>query len=431
MGEEIIWQSAITLFVPLKEGEDNIKALQSKLREAQNDVENNGIIPFSKIDTIHFIRFLVIDNAKDQDLNLLPPGLLLSSNFDGTPEGHIEELCSIFPEGIDSIYGHCIGYPNNPDHSTRVTFLLKHRIKEKLFWPGLRGTTRNQVYKDDELFRALQNHIDQENLGNLAPRDIHSRLMDFVKSRGDLNWALEPEPKPSWWFRFKWRWGYWQFLILAILLIVTSFIPLIIWVLYARLLEISYNKKKLHTEHRTEEYQQIVSLENQVLQNQFSVYGTIKKPQWYKRVTVELVLWAFRWNGKYGSSEGVLGGIDSIHFARWIIFNGGNNMMFMSNYDTSWENYFSEFVNRSSGPMNLTFGSMIGYPPIKWLIGQGAKNELEFKRIARLNQYMAELWYSGYPHLSAKNIQNTLRIRQFLSKTEFTDKELTDWLRRF
>lgn len=429
MSKSIIWQSAITLFVPINP--ESKEQLRQTLAIIEDDLEDNALMPFRKINTIHFIRWIIIDNAKDKNMKLLPPALLLSSNFDGTPEEHVHLLCTTYPDGIDAIYRYCKGYPSSPHHKQRVEYLLKYQIKEKLFWPGLRGTTREQVYKDDFLFNEIQNFIDRDNIFEQDVKQAHQSITSFVKSQNNLKWALEPGPKPSLWWRFKYKSGYFHFPAIAIPGILLFWWALILWILIGRLLEIRDYRKKIYTEPRKETYKDIVSLENHVLQNQFAVYGTIKNPRWYKRLTVEIVLSAFRWNGKYGSAEGILGGIDTIHFARWIIFNKGNNMMFMSNYDSSWENYFSEFVNRSSGPMNLTFGSMIGYPPIKWLIGKGAKNELDFKRIARLNQYPADVWYSGYPHLSAKNIQNNLRIRQFLSEKNPNDKEIKDWLRRF
>jgi hypothetical protein len=79
--------------------------------------------------------------------------------------------------------------------------------------------------------------------------------------------------------------------------------------------------------------------------------------------------------------------------------------------------------------MNLTFGTTVGYPKVKYLFGQGAFDEQAFKTVVRNNQYPTQVFYSKYPYLTAKNINNNARIRKGL---DGSSKESTiDWLKRF
>src|SRR6185436_20728120 len=42
---------------------------------------------------------------------------------------------------------------------------------------------------------------------------------------------------------------------------------------------------------------------------------------------------------------GMLGGIPSIHFAKWLLIDEGRRLLFTSNYDGNWESYLGDFVD--------------------------------------------------------------------------------------
>jgi hypothetical protein len=116
------------------------------------------------------------------------------------------------------------------------------------------------------------------------------------------------------------------------------------------------------------------------------------------------------------------------HFARWCIFNKGRNVMFLSNYDGAWEIYLSQFIDRSAAAMNLTFGTTVGYPPVRNIFWGGAFDEQAFKTVVRNNQYPTQVFYSAHPYSTAKNQLNNSRIRKGLNGE--SKESCNDWLKR-
>lgn len=113
-----------------------------------------------------------------------------------------------------------------------------------------------------------------------------------------------------------------------------------------------------------------------------------------------------------------------------MIMAGSNRLVFASNYDGSMENYNSDFVDIAPAGLNLTFGNGEGYPKTKFIIGGGANNEFEFRRILHNHQVTSPLWYSAYPEFSALNLVNNGAIRADLFKS-LSPPETEAWLHRF
>ena len=58
-------------------------------------VETNPIIPFRKITSIHFARFVVFDEIDDTYGNHVGPRFVFTTNYDQHPESHLEELANV------------------------------------------------------------------------------------------------------------------------------------------------------------------------------------------------------------------------------------------------------------------------------------------------------------------------------------------------
>jgi hypothetical protein len=155
-------------------------------------------------------------------------------------------------------------------------------------------------------------------------------------------------------------------------------------------------------------------------------------------LTLRLVLFGINLLARFIATKGDLGGIVTIHFARWVILNppGASRprLLFLSNYDGSWENYLGEFIDRASAGLTavwsntqLTAGH--GFPNTQWLaLRGGSRDEQRFKNYARQSQQTGGIWYSAYTSLSMKHITNNREIRVGLFDTSVNAAE---WLGRF
>ena len=175
--------------------------------------------------------------------------------------------------------------------------------------------------------------------------------------------------------------------------------------------------------------QMLESREDILLQNQISHLVEIK-PTRFRHRTIRFVLFAvynlalFYWN------KGKLGSIPTIHFARWVIINKGKRLLFLSNFDNSWESYLGDFVDKAAVGLTGIWSNTLDYPPTKNIIFAGATNEEVFKKWSRYHQIPTQVWYTAYPNISVRNIINNTKIRNGLYKN-LKGEKLNEWLRRF
>ncbi|MCU0428494.1 MAG: hypothetical protein MUF42_00855 [Cytophagaceae bacterium] len=430
----MIFQSGLTIIVPVKDG-NALSQLRTFLEELGKDPGNNPHVPFSKLDTIHYCRWFIIDQLRAESGAYEPPTLAFTSNYDGEVNGHLQDLMRLFEKGFDLIYQYCDGYPGaSASTADKIKYLLSYQVENRLFWGAMRFYTVKELRMENQLRYALETFIDSKDFRKSSPKEVYQAILSYVEN-SEYRWALQPKeiPPRSWWIRY---WGKLVLILAGLLVLLLPILPfLICWVLIGRYFEKRDDAKrayyrKLGFTDGSHNVDELMKIENLQPQNQLTVYGTIKTPYWFKRTTLKLAIKLFKLNGTYRSTKGKLSGIETVHFARWVIFNNNQSVMFLSNYDGAWEKYLSEFIDHAANAMNLTFSNMIGYPQVKWMIKEGAHDEMLFKSTVRQNQYPTQVWYTAYPDMTVKNMLNNKRIRDGLSK-KLNEKELTEWLKNF
>jgi hypothetical protein len=180
---------------------------------------------------------------------------------------------------------------------------------------------------------------------------------------------------------------------------------------------------------RPSDVEHLAKRENRRPQNHLASV-TIVKAGLFRVVLLKTVLAAVETVGRLLYFKGSLGGIPSIHFARWTVFNRGKHLLFLSNFDGSWEHYLGEFIDQAANGLTAVWSNTVGFPRSRFLIKGGAADEQRFKSYARESQLYTQLWYSAYPFLSVVNIQNNAAIRAHLLR-RLKGGELERWLRRF
>jgi hypothetical protein len=125
----------------------------------------------------------------------------------------------------------------------------------------------------------------------------------------------------------------------------------------------------------------------------------------------------------------MLGGIPSIHFAKWLLIDGGRRLLFFSNYDGGWESYLGDFVDGAAAGLNLAWTCTEGYPRTQLLARGGANDEQRFKAWARAHQRPTEVFYSAYPRSTVATINNATWVRHGLHQ-KLEGDALAAWRRR-
>ena len=125
-------------------------------------------------------------------------------------------------------------------------------------------------------------------------------------------------------------------------------------------------------------------------------------------------------------------GIPTIHFARWVILDGGRQVLFFSNFDGSWQQYLGDFIDKSGWGLTAIFSNTADFPRSRYLFWGGAYDEEHFLAWARHTQVPTQVWYSAYPQLSIKNVNTNSAIRhRELIKKDLDEQQAQTFLNRF
>lgn len=139
----------LTVIAPLKPG------AATTLRQVLNGLQVTPDSPIKQIGTIHFARWVIIDNDTR---------LLFTSNFDGSWENYLRDFSQKTPDGMDRIFGHCDGYPEGGcrDFEAFKAYVAKYQVTTDLFYAAYPETSVKAVIEalrvkklTDEFLRQL------------------------------------------------------------------------------------------------------------------------------------------------------------------------------------------------------------------------------------------------------------------------------------
>ena len=155
------------------------------------------------------------------------------------------------------------------------------------------------------------------------------------------------------------------------------------------------------------------------------------KPGTLRAVSTRVVLGAIDFLAHEFFTRGNLGGISSIHFARWVLVDNGQRLLFFSNYDGSWESYLGDFIDKASLGLTSVWSNTEDFPKAFFLSFKGATDEERFKAWTRAHQVPTQTWYSAYPELTVHNILNDRAIAAELRRRPTSKRAVRHWLQRF
>jgi hypothetical protein len=133
----------------------------------------------------------------------------------------------------------------------------------------------------------------------------------------------------------------------------------------------------------------------------------------FRLATVKLVLWIIHAT-KHLEKSGMLSGISTIHFARWVVIDKGRQLLFLSHYDGDWDAYLGDFVEQASRGLTAIWSNCVGFPRSSFLMWGGARDQRAFKAYSRRSQQETLFVYCAYPQLTVSNIENHTAIREAL-----------------
>jgi hypothetical protein len=413
---------------------ESLKALLASMNRRVGVADpENALVPFGRLDRLHFARFVVLDDRTLEDMAVyrlpipaFPTSLAFVGDCDGPADSFLEDLSREAADGLLRIFSHCQDGPTTARGV--LEWMRAHDRPAAATYVNWHGRTVRQIREEQALHEALLAHLDAN--GAALSRDgaatLRDTLVTFVRREqqaGRLT-LTPPETTP-----IAWRLRNLLHAV-GVPLILLLLAPLLLLYLPVYALQLRRRERadpEIAPRPPADLARRLADLEDHDVSNQFSAMGTLK-PGRFRRWTTMFFLWIVDYGARHVYARGRLARVNTIHFARWIFLDGKQRMLFLSNYDGSLDSYMDDFINKVAFGLNLVFSNGIGYPRTRWLVLDGAKDEQKFKHFIRRHELPTEVWYNAHPGLTAVDLERNSRIRDGIERASMTEDEACQWL---
>jgi hypothetical protein len=416
--------SFITEVIPGRAAE-----LDALLKHLQQDLLHNPnpALGFPSLKQLHFASLLV---HEDQGY---PAILIFESNFDGEVQPFLNDLLRLAGPALNQIYGHCAGYVEQAsgDPAPLRNYLRDHLVEPNAYYIGNVGRSVERTLQEDGLRDSAEKFLDDlVHLGqsDVPPQTLRQKIQKFVRDTPALSWVANVPARQTAGQKIL-PWVY----IVIVALLTIALLPILIgpFIIYLIILRWKETHDIPQTTPANKEHEKAL-LETELRPNSVQTHMssiTIVKPGAFRRCTLRTVLFLIELAARV-SVKGNLFGIATIHFAHWSLIDKGRRLVFLSNFDGSWENYLDDFIDKVSEGLTGVWSNTTGFPKTKFLFFEGTRNGPRFKATTRDKQTPTTIWYSAYPHLTVQNVDNNSAIREDFFK-HLDEQQSRTWLWRF
>lgn len=408
---------ALTVVAPLDPDRARLLELRELLARTQKDLRRRPA-PFdpSQLPDTHFTRFLVIEDRE------LPPVLVWESNHDGRALDYLRRAAVAQPAGLAAIFGFAPGCPGTADPDAFARWARDHHVRHQAFHCAYRGVSKREVDAALAVHKAIRGFLDanRARLLRAAPAEIEGEIRAHLRSLPGIDLTDYHRPVRDQLDRAV---GYLRLARLA------RHVPRALH--WLREISVAQESEPVEDIDRPVHGKDVAIIqEDKIRQNQLTHIVDVK-PGWFRRMNLDIVMSFIEAEARGKYVHGDLGGISSIHFARWVLLKHPvrDRLLFMSNYDFSWDSYLGEFIDRQSTGLTAVWSNTEGFPTTEGLSGKGSRDEERFKQWTRNRQIPTDLWWSGVPESTTENVRNDVWIRRMLMRP-MTDEELPAWLTR-
>lgn len=394
---------ALTVIVRIMPGEE--ASLEDLLQDIGTHIRTTPHVRFPESRLIHFARWAILPDPDHEGSRLL-----FACNYDGNLAALLDELVAIAP-ALDQIWGKCEGY-SGP--SNLLPFIQQHSYKPGAFFIAFQTETVQTLRNAIALREHIQDFLD---LPSVAQWLTRPSVVPFLNH-------LAQVPRVVPWWKQLGKVG------LAMMTGVGSGVAAIATAIRSGLITLVVAVARIlgrpaQSPTQTPDYpstpaqrQALVEIEDRIVQNQMNIITDVQPG---RLLRLRLVLLMVNLAGKYLFPPGELLDIRTIHFARWVIIDGGKRMLFISNYDGSWENYIGDFVDKGNFGLNAIWNNSVNYP------AGGAQDIVTFRKFVRAYQIPSQVFYSAYPQATVKNLLRDRTISQTLA-ANFDRSAVEAWL---
>ena len=186
-------QSNFMVLAPiLPERETELRQLLDSMNRGPGQVDpNNALLPFAEFETLHFARFIILDDKTTEDIRVYglsprtyPLYLAFLGDIDGDANAFLGKLIKRAGKGLGKIFSCCQGFAPDTD---LFDWMKQHDAPAIAVYVNWRGRTVRQIREEAALYDALENYVERNHatLHGLRPREVHEKLRD-LRQRGAI-----------------------------------------------------------------------------------------------------------------------------------------------------------------------------------------------------------------------------------------------------
>ena len=407
-----------------------LKALLSTMNLSPGVVNAaNPLVPFAKLEDLHYARFLILDDHTLDDIRLYglprreyPVYLAFLCDFDGDREKFLSDLANCAAPGLRRVFSFCNDFPEGAD---LLQWVRDHNLPVATSYVNWRGRTVRQTREEANLRQAIGTYL-RSNAGALdgqTAEQIRTRVRQSILAEIAAGRLTLTPPEPTPWGT---RVGNLVHLI-GVGALIFLLLPVVALLVVFRIRHMETTDPEFAPPPDPEYSSQLAMIEDHEVTNQFSAMGSLK-PGLARRWVLSYILWLIEWTARHLYTKGRLARVRTIQFARWVFLDGRKRILFCSNYDGSLDSYMDDFINKVYFGLNVVFSNGIGYPTTRWLLLDGATNEQKFKYFLRRHQLPTDVWYDAHPSTTAVELERNSRIRQGLKAVSLTEQAAREWV---
>jgi hypothetical protein len=419
-------QRPLSVLAPIKASE--LASLEETLEVIGSSSMNDTSIGFTNVSTLHFLRWVILPPAEKGG----PSTLALETNFDGDLDAHLAEVMRASGHVFKEVYARCEGLKTDATDHAVTAYLREHSVDVNTFYVGYPGLTVRVIQNDIELRHRIEKFLHARQSEAPWPPDplaLRAEIQRELAKHPYIYTGHVDRGLPT-------LEDLLPYLIpagIATLALAPALAPVVgIWAALLRAHE-ERDKKEAEKHHYwddapglAEKIELLEKNEDMGVINELTHLVELK-PGLFRRFTLSNVFRALAVLARYVYHDGNLGGIPSIHFARWSIIDDGKRLLFFSNFDGSWESYLGDFIDKAHTGLTGVWSNTQEFPPARWLIEEGATHADAFKRWTRYHQIRTNVWYSAYPTVTLQNVTNNHRIREGFNG-EISAADALKWL---
>ncbi|MBB3695267.1 hypothetical protein [Sphingomonas sp. BK580] len=451
-----------TLCVPLEVRPESCSRLTALIEQFKRD-EDEASRPdephyarlTDQLPTLHFLSLSVFP-AHDYD-----PVFIVEANFDGDENLFWRGIAALMDSRLCSmlrcckrpIDGSAALYDAAIDEASASAAYLRRRVQRpSVFHHGNRGLSCAQIRSDRALFLDAVAELDglqAHRYRGVSPTRAHGALRealigrhpwlartaarrlpmaqaatDYVMLVGLIVGLLAAMAAPglaAWGAGARWL-PWWVMALIGIAGCAASFV---LWLRVLERRDSVIDRPKIDEALRRE----MVRREDWVVQNHMGSIVLIK-PGVLRTAIIRLGHRALHLllRASPRARKGYLGSMRTVHFAHWAFLNNRSRLLFLSNFDHSWDSYLDDFIEKAHVGLTLAWGCGVGFPATKFLIKGGASHGRQFKAWALASRTASRFWYSAYPDLTVDQIERNHRIAEGLRRAKMNDAEAARWM---